>query len=675
MKLSEICLVNTWSERFNLKGQLSLLHVNDTIHVIEYKDQERSIAVDVDHVELRDEDSTARFTFPRGSNDRLIFKIDDIAEFSVLCKAKEDCQAVCDLKLRLNSMLRDSYYSGVYSNLDPDAKLVLCDEVDRMKKENPGMFFSSLLNSNEVRIDTANLSSAKPAKGGDSASVALVDVACVFCDTKKYNTDVEFLVHPHVPKNSSGKNIYMCAVCLENWKEFREIAEHEDQLILPGEVNEEICAICSDTPSTLVLCGDCQRSFCNTCLQRIITPKEQNELISNPDADWMCVCCIAGYSKHPPLGRTAWKVVVPCPGKRGLYYGTLVPYVKSAQLSSNGSSGDAAKLKNALAEGITIDAAVAQSIPLLASLAGKKTASRSSSAQDFSQFADEGEDDISEDTSLPPRAAYRRTHAEETHRNATAGPSMQTPKGGPSRGRGKTKASYAVEDVDFAVTLQAQNKSAYSSNNRGNRMQKRQQGQGKAAGVKSGPVLDERYYFGQYVGYYSLLCEEIAQRAPASGKGGRGGGAPVKRKRPQDEIPTDDVCFLCKDGGDLIECDWKCPAAKDGERCLKVYHTYCLDFEVSDEKWCCPRHFCDMCGSQTLKYICKYCPVSICANCPENLVAKVKPSLFPSHKLFCELTLRFALFFCSTAMRGIAPSTTPWQETGATSPRPRAYSR
>eukprot|EP01032_Pedospumella_encystans_P029770 gene29770-33609_t len=53
MKLTEICLVNTWSDRFGTEGKLSLLHVNDTIHVMEYKDNERSIAVDIDLVELR----------------------------------------------------------------------------------------------------------------------------------------------------------------------------------------------------------------------------------------------------------------------------------------------------------------------------------------------------------------------------------------------------------------------------------------------------------------------------------------------------------------------------------------------------------------------------------------------------------------------------------------------
>ena len=44
--------------------------------------------------------------------------------------------------------------------------------------------------------------------------------------------------------------------------------------------------------------------------------------------------------------------------------------------------------------------------------------------------------------------------------------------------------------------------------------------------------------------------------------------------------PTDDICFLCKDGGELIECDWRCYSAKNGERCLKCYHAYCLDYEV-----------------------------------------------------------------------------------------------
>ena len=112
--------------------------------------------------------------------------------------------------------------------------------------------------------------------------------------------------------------------------------------------------------------------------------------------------------------------------------------------------------------------------------------------------------------------------------------------------------------------------------------------------------------------YYDALCESAEK---------------TSRKIPA----TDDVCFLCKDGGDLIECDdSKHKLCDKRKRCKKVYHSYCLSYIVEDDgrDWRCPRHFCDACGSSTLKYICKYCPLSICKSCPQAMAKKVRKSCF-----------------------------------------------
>jgi hypothetical protein len=125
----------------------------------------------------------------------------------------------------------------------------------------------------------------------------------------------------------------------------------------------------------------------------------------------------------------------------------------------------------------------------------------------------------------------------------------------------------------------------------------------------TGPFLDEVYYFSQYV---NNLEDSYAKMQLLSS---------LKKKIT---IPTDEVCFLCKDGGDLIECD-SCIKGKCGVRCLKVYHSYCLDFQVEDDvEWLCPRHFCSCCGSKSLKYMCMFCPISICADCPQLLVTRVR---------------------------------------------------
>ena len=137
--------------------------------------------------------------------------------------------------------------------------------------------------------------------------------------------------------------------------------------------------------------------------------------------------------------------------------------------------------------------------------------------------------------------------------------------------------------------------------------------------------LDETYYFAQYVQYYDNVCAEASHG--------------------HIQEATDDVCFLCKDGGDLVECDHgvnKHPlhSSKGGEptkkrsrthghgkrrsaahrknqnstvtavggcggrcACKKVYHAYCLSFAMGEdeEDWLCPRHFCDICGATDLK--------------------------------------------------------------------------
>jgi hypothetical protein len=81
---------------------------------------------------------------------------------------------------------------------------------------------------------------------------------------------------------------------------------------------------------------------------------------------------------------------------------------------------------------------------------------------------------------------------------------------------------------------------------------------------------------------------------------------------------TEDACFCCKDGGELIECDWNREESETEGRtrmCPKVYHEDCLGFKVPEDetiKWCCPRHYCMQCGLQNPPYACRYCPMSFC---------------------------------------------------------------
>jgi hypothetical protein len=134
----------------------------------------------------------------------------------------------------------------------------------------------------------------------------------------------------------------------------------------------------------------------------------------------------------------------------------------------------------------------------------------------------------------------------------------------------------------------------------------------------------ELYYFSQYVDYLSYFYDQFKVIKKQSN---------ISRS----EIPTDDVCFLCKDGGNVIECDWSGPRKYC---CRKVYHEYCLNFEVkADIQWCCPRHFCSCCGSQSIKYMCMFCPISICNSCPKSFAMKVSSLSSISYQFLTFLSL------------------------------------
>ncbi|XP_057434359.1 zinc finger CCCH domain-containing protein 44-like [Lotus japonicus] len=86
-------------------------------------------------------------------------------------------------------------------------------------------------------------------------------------------------------------------------------------------------------------------------------------------------------------------------------------------------------------------------------------------------------------------------------------------------------------------------------------------------------------------------------------------GNDAKGKFPEKE-EIEDVCFVCKDGGKLIVCDY--------ENCGKVYHPDCLNKEDSFfdnvDYWVCDRHYCCDC-KKTPEFYCLGCPKSMCRKC------------------------------------------------------------
>ena len=82
---------------------------------------------------------------------------------------------------------------------------------------------------------------------------------------------------------------------------------------------------------------------------------------------------------------------------------------------------------------------------------------------------------------------------------------------------------------------------------------------------------------------------------------------------PLNDEECEDLCFICKDGGDLVLCDFP--------GCKKVYDRRLFqeddDLLTSVQKWICPRHYCTGCNctESEVKYICMLCPFSSCKGC------------------------------------------------------------
>nr|XP_014064670.1 unnamed protein product [Salmo salar] len=85
----------------------------------------------------------------------------------------------------------------------------------------------------------------------------------------------------------------------------------------------------------------------------------------------------------------------------------------------------------------------------------------------------------------------------------------------------------------------------------------------------------------------------------------------VKKRRTRNEgKESEDECFRCGDGGQLVLCDKK--------SCTKAFHLSCLDRTKRPfGRWDCPWHHCDVCGKPSESF-CQLCPNSFCKNHQEG---------------------------------------------------------
>uniref|UniRef100_A0A8C5FXC5 Nuclear receptor binding SET domain protein 2 n=1 Tax=Gadus morhua TaxID=8049 RepID=A0A8C5FXC5_GADMO len=100
-----------------------------------------------------------------------------------------------------------------------------------------------------------------------------------------------------------------------------------------------------------------------------------------------------------------------------------------------------------------------------------------------------------------------------------------------------------------------------------------------------------------------------------------------RRKRRSEGKRSEDECFRCRDGGQLVICGKK--------SCTKAYHLACLGLAKRPfGRWDCPWHHCDVCGRAS-KAFCQLCPNSFCSAHQEGALQERPPSPSSSSQLCC----------------------------------------
>ena len=271
------------------------------------------------------------------------FQFATVGDFHDAKSTYDECAAVCDLTLTVSASLRDIYVAGVRSVVGPRAALKLPVELLKMFNGLTATSAKSFFPSAGSARATEPLSKPHPVspripsgpnsasslvsplmqppvtprtvspwgrpttpsphlrvvlvKGGVSTVVddpCVTDIQCFYCDVaKSADPSRAFVVHPYVPRSTSRSTpVLICVTCLANWRDFRENATRAGELILQGQTNEELCALCSDTPDELILCDRCPRSFCRTCLAKVLTePAVAAILDPNNSRQWKCMPC------------------------------------------------------------------------------------------------------------------------------------------------------------------------------------------------------------------------------------------------------------------------------------------------------------------------------------------------------------------------------------------------
>jgi hypothetical protein len=638
---------------FKTIGYISLYKLSDIIYSIRYEDHERCLSVDIDSVEIKQEKKFLIFEEPTEENKvkRHIFYIPNGNQLAQFAHVQQECQDLTMKYLDITSRLRDVYYSGFYSSFQaPSPNVFISDELNPLQYRTATKFFESIQNG-EDSLTPIELPSQVPATNQQQLcfkSQGNVELICFYCSDK--NSDQEedfFFLHPYVPMNYQKSPILMCKNCLENWKVYRDDALYENELILPGEINEEICCLCSDSPQVLTLCASCQRSFCPDCLKKVLKPKEYQTMIEKGESNWKCMCCCSSTPVHPPLTRDAWRLW----NQKTLTAGSSSSPMKSPTKHSR--NGTPMSRKNNTATTTKSSSGSGkynyQSNNNNNNSSAHETNSQVDSISPSPSLSSFLQSNISlsssgrkRKSSLPPDMVFTGFEDRNTnsHSNSNSNNQNNNNNNNVPRKRGKYRTRTKNKDGEMNVKKEEDDDDEdqfEDSEDVSQAIVVKSSLQNLGNGKSEQQSVDSSY-FEQY-------CEMLNQsyQSMIQSLNGRSSNNNSKLK-----VISEDACYLCKDGGTLLGCDFRCRSSslqtRPNKRCLKVYHQDCLGFTVPRglNYWCCPKHFCSTCGEKKLKFVCLFCPISLCKECPSKLLQKVSCCLLLS---FPFISFFFVFFF------------------------------
>lgn len=725
-----ICANRIDDGRILSSGTIFLHSFSDMMYAAIFKDDELRLCTRLENLSVL---SIERMTLKLETDENGTHFISAICpfEFAQFLEAVNYCNSICSLTFSLNTTVRDVFIDGAYSKCGN--KVSMFGDL--------GSYLNNCATNLVTTIEGKKyIANAPLAEGGDTVKLNFSDMVCIYCETKNMGMDsFNLRFHPYVPIDHRLRVIYICNQCHTNYMNYRKQAIELSLLVLPGEYNEEVCACCADSPSKLVLCAKCPRSFCGPCLQRLLTPKDHAAM--KTEDNWLCMCCVRSESQFRSivsLLHLSWPLLGPLSSMEASlakWGPTCDTITGEDELDANDHS--AATTTNSTVKesyDVSIDRIEDENVDCDSDCAGevvtrtkqmgggtgisgkgqpsetpgkrrgrppKNTASADQSIipaddgmrdkqknrtkekksvhsrkLDLTEATTDSEDEVGGIVEAKISTRKRKVQArmmpvvdvcenrdDDRYANAI-GNLMNSGKDGDTNGRRSSGRQRPISmkvldfiDTDTYIDTLAKSKRGRYARNitesslstaservrssdpkpskqttqshaHGTKRDKRvSTAASKAArhkdkdqvlveenvlGVSTHQSLaipapsgsaadlppvdtthDEVYYFSQYVEYLVSI-----------------------KDTPASELDTEDLCFLCKDGGELVECDHQRHKGVQ-HHCKKVYHEYCLCFEVAEESiWRCFRHFCGVCGSEHSSVLkCKLCPNSFCNDC------------------------------------------------------------